>query len=327
MTTLKDIAKEAGVNVSTVSRALKGDTEIAKDTRERISDIAFRMGYRDRKKKDKTHIIGIIIPDMTSGFFANILVEMDRRLSEIGYTPIYCPFFFDDDSCKKAMEICLKHRVEGIFLICAPPKMSRYVEQYVNYNRIPIVSLIPIHGGYHFMDSVRIDYAPALSEAIWLMKQKGHQKIGIMTDAMNYDFRRAEFEEAFRANGISEKEVPVYLHEERFEKGGYLAMKKALADPMRPTAFLVGYDHFAFGAYRAINEAGLSIPKDVAMCSFDDVSTSAYLTPSLTSIASPIQELVELGMNYMVKMLDDENKEKAIYRTTLNCQLNVRESI
>ncbi len=327
MTTLKDIAREAGVNVSTVSRALKGDTEIAEATRQRINDIAFRLGYHPKKKEDKTYTVGIIIPDMISDFFTNILVEFDCELSKIGYTPLYTPFFFDDDSCKKALDICRMRCVEGIFIVCAPLKMSDYIKKYVAYNHLPIIALMPAPNYFSFMDSVRIDIVPALEEAIWILKQKGHKKIGVMTDEMNYGFRRGEFKEAFCANEIDEKEIPVYLNKERFERGGYLAMKGALKEKDHPTAFLMGYDQYAIGAYRAICEAGLAIPEDIAICSIDNISMASYLTPSLSSIAFPVKEAVELSVNYMVKALDDEQKEKAIHRTTLNSKLMIRESM
>lgn len=328
MVTLKDIAREANVTVSTVSRALKGDSEIALATRNRIMEIAFRLGYRHRREgQGRMHIMGVIIPDMNSGFFTDILVALDQQLSETEYAPLYVPYYFDDDSCKKAFEFCKRRNVEGIFAVSMTSQMAFYVRQFTEVNAIPVVAILPQAGDfYNFLDEVRVDLTGAIQEAIALFVKNGHKKIGLMTDVMNYKIRGLEYETAFRNNGLMEGDYSVFLEEARFEEGGYRCMMKALKSSKCPTAFIIGYDQFAIGACRAVREMGLRIPEDIAICGIDNLGMDAYINPALASIATPTKEMVRVAINYMKKALQGD-EERPVYRTALNGKLYVRETM
>lgn len=328
MITQKDIAKEAKVTVPTVSRALSGDKEIAQATREQITEIAFRLGYKPRRGvSENARIMGVIIPDMSSGFFTDILADIDQVLSELGYIPLYAPYDFDDDSYMRAFELCKKWNTVGILAISLIDRMAGFVRRFTTVNAIPVVMLMhQVGNAYDFLDGVSVDLTGALTEAISLWKKNGHKKIGLMTDTINYKARGQEFAAAFRDNGFEEGMYPVFLSEERFEEGGYLCMKKMLKRGRYPSALIVGYDHFAIGACKAVREAGIRIPEDIALCGIDNLSMDAYINPALSSIATPVREMIRTAMDYMKKLLHDDGS-KPIYKTTLYGKLFVRESM
>lgn len=327
MATLQDIANKSGFNISTVSRALKGDKEIAAETRAKITEIAKEMGYKPRRSASasRQNVIGVVIPDMHSEFFTNMLAVIDRELCAIGCIPFYAIFNYDDRTLIHALDLCKTNQVEGVIAIGLNAATETFLSQYVAVNTFPVVAVAPI-GEYAFLNCVKLDIRPSLTRAISTFLKKGKHKLALATDYMNYSFRKEDFDFAFLSNGLKEGDYQVVLTEERFEEGGYKSMKQMLLSRTRPDAILSGYDRFAIGQMRAIKEAGVRIPEDIAICAIDNISMSEYLHPSLSSVASPIDEMLAIAVKYLLDAIK-RGDNMPIYNTVLKSRLILRESV
>jgi LacI family transcriptional regulator len=330
MATLNDIARRAGVNISTVSRALNGSPEVSEETRRAILAIAEELGYRPNLAAQtlagkSSRLVGVLLSDIRSGYFSSMMMNLGEFLSRLDYTPLLAMTEFDLGKEIDALEQFCNRQVAGIFV--ALP-LNKKIREHLDVVRarfgIPIV-LLETQQHWDEYDDVMIDDCHGMGLALDHLMAKGHRKIGFLTDQTNYPIRFPMFQEACAQRGIEVRKDFVCLSPNRFELGGFEAMNSLLAAAERPTAVLTGYDSIAIGAMRALYRAKLRIPDDMAVIGNDDIPEASYLFQPLTTIAPPVRELTSMGTHLLVEKIADPHNV-AVHHVDLKPALVIRET-
>lgn len=323
--TIKDVAKEAGVSYSTVSRALNGIGVGGSDKRQRILKIAEEMGYMPNQaainlKKSRSYNIGLyfstiskmsspfVLHDVLTGVYSitgskyNVVVKgMDMH--EAGTLN---PSFFDGI-------IVLSQRTEDI----------HFMEE-VHEKRIPMV--IICRAVDFDAPNVTTDEAEAMSKAMDFLLENGHRDICVIEGNPNYDSTK-ERHRGWRASmlrhGLNPERIPVYRGNYRYTSG-YKAANLILENH-HPTAILCFNDEMAFGARNAIYEHGMTVPEDVSLVGFDNWDMSGYANMQLTTVERSMSEIAKEGTRVLLRRLDENIVDNR--RIYLENRLVIRETV
>ena len=330
MVTLKNIADKAHVTVSTVSKALNGNLTISEEKRKEILEIADELGYiptaRNRIFK-KTNLMGILVPELQSPFFVQLITELESILITNGYMPLL--YVSDGDIAReeKGYQLFIEKNADGIFyIIPSSPNAERMTSDAAKIHQIYTVMIYTISGVN--CSSVIIDETIVIKQLLKLLLEKGHSKIGFVSDMPIGNFRYKNFLDTLRLLGGSVSTAEKYsaFSEHRFAQGGYEAMEKLYASGCVPDALISGSDIFTIGAMRFAAEHKIRIPEDLALASFDNITIAPYLSPSLTTIAHPFQEIAEAGYRLLMDIKKQRNSSH-IHTVTLQPELIIRESV
>ncbi|MHC0036957.1 LacI family DNA-binding transcriptional regulator [Pseudoneobacillus sp. C159] len=326
MATIKDIAELANVSMTTVSRVLNHDEtlNVTPETRQRIFEAAEELEYVfTAKKKLKTKMrIGLyysysLEEELVDTYYLSIRVALEKKLKENGIEALK----LTRDEPKKTLE-----KINGI--ICLGSFKKDDIELIKGYNK-PCV-FIDSNPDDSYFDSVVIDFTSATKKALNYLIDLGHQKIGfiggIETDLHGNrlkDLRQEVFEECLQEKGI--------FHEEFVKiggynpKDGYVLLKEMLSSSEnRPTAIFVGNDSIAIGCYKAAHELGMTIPDELSIVGFNDVSSAQYMVPPLTTIKLYTEIMGETAVDLLLEKID--TKRKVCKKVTISTNLIERES-
>lgn len=305
--TITDVADEAGVSVSTVSRHLRGDRVRAA---ERIDRAISRLRYRPSPaaqslKSGKTGAIALVVPDVTNPFFAAVVRGAESITAQGGHTIFLANTDESDDREAEVIEDLLS-RVDGVLL--APASENNPNPQRLADAGVPTVLIdreVPSTGCF---DTVLIDNCGGARSAVEHLLSKGHERIATIAGSVESTPGRLRLE-GFRATmagrGI---EPPMnFVQLGRFkEHGGYQAMTRLLALTDPPTAVFVANNLMTIGALRALKDIGVRIPDDLSIIGFDDHPFSEILDPPLTVIDRPMEQQGVLAMRMLLSRMNDD---------------------
>lgn len=325
---MRDIARKAGVSVMTVSRALNNKSDISSETKNLILKIARNMNYTpDGLAKGlttrKTNTVGVIIPTMDN-FYAEVVDGIGYELRERGYSLILCNSHGDADEEIKLIRLLREKRVDGM-IINPLQKDNRYVDElkssqisFVFFNRYTEA----LKCDYVVNDNVYGAYL-----AVDHLIQKGHRRIIYLCAkpaASSGKERIAGCKKAITDNGLHSDSLKVVMCQPTIESC-YKIVKEIISEQEEFSAIFVWDDHHACGAYKAIFEAGMHIPNDIALVGYDDIEISKYLFPPLTTIR---QANYSIGENSARVLLDrlNSNDSVSVRKIVIRPELMVRES-
>jgi LacI family transcriptional regulator len=296
--TQADVAQLAGVSQTTVSLVLNNVLiGIPAETRQRILNVAHELEYvPDRAARtlrtNKSYTIASIIPNITNPFYPAFERGIQDEVDEQGYDLIIYNTDGDAEKESQCLHSVLQRRVDGIVVVLFG-QSARSLLPLMERN-IAVVRLEPHYKapGEYPLDNVYIDNVAAAQEAVSYLIGRGHRRIGVLAREKGPgDARLLGYQRALVAHRIPHDES-LMQRGDFTEEGGYNGMKRLLALLSRPTAIFAANDMMALGAMLAIQEAGLSVPQDVAVVGFDDIPTARLVNPPLTTVT---QFQVELG--------------------------------
>lgn len=313
MITLSELAQIAGVTPATVSRALNGSAEISESRKLQIRKLAEEYNYTPNLsaralvgKSIKT--VGIMLPEINSTFYSRIANCFESELKQHDYSMIVAITEFDTENEKKYLKILASHKVDGIiFVDCTSPVIKPQVDQIAENLKIPIIFYSSGHPpkGY---DKFIVSENTIVKNAVRALHERGCTRIGFLSDKLSGLLRYPAFKQALKVYGLPFDQSIVRVGPERFEKGGYLRMKEILASKSRIDGIFIAYDEMAFGAFKAIKEAGLQVPADLKLVSSDNLSIDDYLSVPLASFNIPHEEMAHAA----ICRLFDRIKNKGI---------------
>lgn len=325
MTNIKDVAKKAGVSTTTVSHVINETRFVSDELRQRVMDAMQSMDYHPnilarslRSGKSKT--IGLIVPDISNLFFAEIARKVEDRGLEYGYSVILCNT--DDDHAKEAgyIDVLITKKVDGIIFISAGYE-GENLYKLLN-NKIPIV-IADRSLGDVVTDVVLVDNWMGGYTATKYLLELGHRKIACISgpSSLTPSAQRVEgFHQALKDAAIEINYCLVIPGDFR-SVGGEKAMNSLLECDKKPTAVFACNDMMALGAMRAINNRGLRVPEDISLVGFDDIPISQCVYPAITTVAQPIEELGSIVVKYLIERIEYKNSrrkgEEPDYRTTV----------
>lgn len=329
MPTINDVAKKAGVSITTVSYVISGKRFVSDSLKNQVIQAMKDIGYKPNNlarslRLGKTDTIGLVIPDSSNLFFAEIAKYIEDIGFKNGYTVFLCN---SDDMIEKQREyidVLIAKQVDGIVFI----SVSNDQKTILSLIDADIPFIIVDREDEHVRsDIVLVDNQMGGYLATSHLISLGHTKIGTITGPSPVNpssYRHQGYIKALNDHNIDLKKEYVVSGDFRF-MSGFNAMKKLLGLKDPPSAVFIQNDMMVLGAYRAIDEFGLSVPKDISIIGFDDSPIAEILTPSLSTIAQPITKITETTMNILFKRIrgDDDGFPA---RIILKPELIIRDS-
>ena len=299
MATQRDIAEKLGVSVSLVSRALSGKAEaigVSSETIERVRQTAKRMGYVPNAqarilKGAPGMTLGVLVFDFEDPFFGAAIGALQARAGESGYSLVLAGFRRRQVE-QRDLEPLLKHQIDGLVIV-GSGELGRCTEPF-RERRIPMVRIGtgPLPAG---VAEVGVDEEAGMRMIVQHLVRLGHRRIGFVGGAQPHHRQRyLAFQSAVREQGLG-REVPgPDTANGHVSEAGYTATRRWLdRDLPLPTALAASSDLIALGVLRALNEAGIRVPADVSVAGFDDLPLAAMVSPPLTTVRQPFDQLAE----------------------------------
>jgi LacI family transcriptional regulator len=330
-TTIKDVAKLAGVHPSTVSRVINNDSRISEKTKNKVIYVVNKLGYTPNAiarglKTKRTNTIGMLIPDMTNPFFAYLARGVEDAASENGFNIILCN---SDEKLEKErtyLKILKEKRVDGLILSSVHIKdKSIFRLEKIKY---PYILVSRDIAGLDKNCIIVNDIAGGTMATEHLIKL-GHRRIAHITGPLKVKsaINRLEgYRIALKKNHIEYKEELVEEGDFRIA-GGYKAMKKLLKLSELPTAIFAANDLVAMGAMQAIQQKKYHIPEDFCIIGFDDIKLASFVYPTLSTIRQPMLEMGALAVKILLRIIrgGEFNQKKVVLKPKLIIRESCRE--
>jgi len=309
--TIKTIARAAGVDHSTVSRALNGDPRVHPTTAQRIRALAAQLGYTPSRigrglKTKRTFTLGLVVDYLTNPFLTEVIQGVEDRTQPAGYSLFVAVTRGDPEREAAIVRQFREQRVDGI-LVC-PSHVGAEYRTLIAERSVPIV-LINNEGPGEFAYSVSNDDRGGMFACAEYLIGLGHRRIGYLGVAGGGSanaVRCAGYLAAIAAGGVTVRSVGIQLARLGLAWASAEAVRPWLEQPPaeRPTAICCFDDLLAIGALRAFREAGLRVPEEMAVVGFDDIEMAAYTNPPLTTFAQPKYELGQRAADLMLQLVD-----------------------
>lgn len=313
-TTLKDVAEKLNISVSTVSRVVNNKSYVNPKTREKVLKALEELNYSPNQvarslKNKSTNTVGIVIPDISEDFFSYVIKGIDHVLVENGYSIILCDTGEKAEREELYLNLLIEKQVDG--LILATVSKNHTLIQNIMNRGTPVIfidNLPKLKSGY---DSVIIDNAKASYMAVEHLIELGHRNIGIIAgkqdETTGYE-RLAGYKKALQENNFNIDENLIAIGDFK-EKSGYDNMKMLLEKNSSMSAVYVTSSKMTYGAIKAIKEKGLRIPEDIALIGFDVHDPSGLITPSITTILQPEENIGKSAAELILKKLKEKEQE------------------
>jgi len=303
--TIRDVARRAGVAVSTASLALNGKPNVSPEVARRVRRAALELGYKPNAvarslKTRRTQLISLVVADVTNPFFSAMARGAEEALSRRGYSLIICNT--DEDAAKEAqlLDVCLHKKVDGVLLV--PTGEQHAAIRALAEESRPLVLLDRL-APWMDADAVLSDNIGGAYAATQHLIETGHRRIGLIAGHVLVSAIRervAGHVRALRDHGIRRnKELTVWAG--HTSRGGYEACLELLKLEPPPTAIFSANNLMVRGAMIAVRELGLTWPDDVSLIGFDDFEEAELVTPPVTAVA---QQPFQMGLRAGELLLD-----------------------
>jgi LacI family transcriptional regulator len=327
--TIRQVADLAGVSTATVSRVINGRTEVSDRAREAVLRVVREHGYSTNRtarglSAGRTGLVGVTTPVVHHSYFAVILDGAGEALYEQDMRIVLCPTLHEHEREVTLLDRLMHGTTDGALLML-PSESSTELKALTErgYPFVVIDPMEPLDEGIASVAAANASGAKAATEHLLAL---GHVHIGAIIGPPSWLASRERvngFHAALAGAGIAPDrslEIP-----SDFEiGGGYAAAAKLLDRPDRPTAIFGFNDNIAIGVIRAARERGIRIPEDISLVGFDDAEEAMLVTPTLTTVRQPLQEMGRMGVSLLSRLLEGQAVEAL--RVELATKLVVRES-
>lgn len=326
--TIQRVADRAGVSIATVSRAFADPHAVSDELRLRVHEAARQLNYRVSRaaralRVGTTQTVGVVIPDIQNPFFTGVVRGIDLVLQASGYTLLLSNA--DEDAAReyKALDTLQAEGVAGLIFVPIHDSRTSYAQLLAPPVKTVAVDRMPrnLHA-----DLVTVDNVEGTRTGIAHLLALGHRDVALLGGPSRHSTaieRDQGYRKALKAAGVPVRQDLVYRGDFR-EGGGYDGMKTLLALPRRPTAVFVANNLMTLGALRALHEAGVRIPDDMALVGFDDMPWATSLNPPLTAIRQPSEEIGSTAAELLLDRI--ARPERAVRHVILQTELVVRTS-
>lgn len=323
--TIQDVAKTAGVSVSTVSRVLNGKVDVARETHDRILSIIDDLGFATNlaarsMRSQKKDLIGLIMPDIAYPFAIEVMKGVNQAIAEsefdlLVYTTGDVRKSGRASSEKKYVSLLTNSISDGVIIV-APVAIDFNVDA-------PIVSIDPVMSNPNYPSVHATNYQGAL-DAMQYLLELGHRRIGFITgrpELESTNRRLMGYKQALKQAGIPIEEALIAPGDYTTASGVKCA-RELLALENRPTAIFASNDQMSMGVFQVAQELGLRIPEDFSLIGFDNIAESKYL--GLTTVDQFIFEMGYVATQMLIKIINGIPLEDQTYK--MQTRLVVRNS-
>jgi LacI family transcriptional regulator len=304
MTTIKDVAREAGVSVATVSRVFNDSELVSEDTRRTVREVAGRLKYWPNGSArslitSRTQALGVLLPDLYGDFFSELLRGIDLEARREGFHLLVSSSHADSGALIDAL-MSMRGRIDG--LVVMAPDVDATAAIRTAAENFPVIVVDPGRGMTD-CDTITIANFDGARAMVRHLLALGHRRIATVTGPLrNADAqqRLAGYRAALTEAGIA-LDPELEIEGDFTEPSGFEAVAALLALDPRPTAAFFANDYMAIGALAALAQAGVRIPADLAIGGFDDIAMAHYINPALTTVHV---DLISLGAGAVRRLLE-----------------------
>ncbi len=324
--TIKDIARLAGVSVSTVSRVLNNHPDVSETAKEKVLAVVSEYNYIPNTSarelgKTTSDNIGVVVRGMSNPFYTNIIVEIGDRIEKAGYTMVMQQIGTSDDEIMTAAIMERDKKLQGIIFLGG---RLNYTKEQVSSINVPFVCCT-FNNQYGTLDksdysSVCIDDNQAAYDAVEYLFKEGHKRIAVLLsgpdDGSVSQVRFAGYERALNDFGVElDKNLIIPINSYNIVDA-YQGMKEWLKKEYDFSAVFAISDNMAMGAMKALREAGKTIPEDVAVIAIDGIEASEYMNPVLSTLCQPMKEMGSEAVKLVVDIIKGKKDHKHIVLST-----------
>lgn len=295
--TMKDVARHAGVSVSTVSYVLNNSGPVASERRARVLDAVHVLNYTPNEsarnlKRRSSSAIGLVVPDLINPFFAMVAEGVERAAAERDVLVVLCAPQATGRPEDHNARLLQSQRLDGVVYLSGTGTDPVMILDLAQSGPVVLVDeQIPGSG----LPAVVTASRRGARELGRYVLEQGHQKVAVISGPSTLwtaNQRLAGYREAFASAGLDPDEVPVGAGDYR-QRSGFEVARQLLTGPLEttPTALICANDLMAFGAIEYCRAAGIRVPEDVSVVGFDDVPVAALISPALTTVSQPAREL------------------------------------
>lgn len=310
--TIYTVAREARVSMATVSRVVNGNPNVKPETRDRVLAVIKKLNYRTNAvarglASKKTTTIGVITPDVTNPYFAELTLGIDDVAKMYKYNMILTNSGTNPNEILKAVRDLMAKQVDG--LIFMGNSVDDELESELESSTIPVVVAATVLSGDK-LPTVHIDYQKAAKEAIQMLLKHGDKKVGMLVRSMSYpinaEYRLNGYKEALA--GAKQKFDDKAIFEARDYDSAY-----ALATKVQKAGIdgvYVGDDELAAGLLNGMTDAGIKVPDDFELITANDSQYTTLTRPEMTSTAQTLYDIGAVAMRLLTKLMDGEQLEE-----------------
>lgn len=328
-TSLKDLARELGVSIATVSRALRNSPEIGKDMQEKVKALAVKLNYRPNPfarslRREAPKMIGVIVPNLVTHYYAAVLDGIEDEARKTGYSIISANSHEDCMTEAHITDNFINLHVEGI-IAC----LAQNTTDYKHFDEVADMGIPLVFFGRTCMtdrfSSVTANGDEAAQQATQHLIDTGSRRIAFIGGPNHLDMvkrRKHGYLEALRENSIPIERELVFCNKIDYDVA-LSACTEMLTRKNRPDAILAFNDIITFAAFNAIKKQNLRIPDDVALIGFTDDAHAEYVTPRMSAIADQSHLLGETACRLLLKNIEGD---KTVYKEIVPQKLIIRET-
>ncbi|MDM1012754.1 MAG: LacI family DNA-binding transcriptional regulator [Clostridium perfringens] len=319
---IRDIARLAGVGVSTVSRVINEHPDVKYETREKILKIIKESNYIPNNsarilKKNNTNNIGVLVKGVFNPFFAEMINIIGNRINEAGYTMILQQNdYATEDDVDNLIAFVKEKRLQGI--ICLGGNFLNINDESFQFLDIPVVltsvNTLSKESKSKF-SSIGIDNVLAAKASIQYLIDKGHRNIGILLGEKNdvgiSGLRLEGYKKALEENNIPYSEENVFIGDYDYS-GAYRVTKEIINNRKDITAIFSISDIMAVGAAKSVIDQGLQVGEDISIMGFDGMDISKYYNPGITTVKQPKKNMANNSIDLLLALLAKKEEHKHI---------------
>ncbi len=313
--TIKDVAKLAGVSISTVSRVINDSKPVTDEVKQRVIDVIKETGYvpnplaRSLVTK-KSKLIGVIVPEVSDSFVNEILNGIEAIAKMYDYDILLCNTYSEKEKELENMKMLKTKQAEGVVMVSW--MMDQDHLNFMKESGIPAVYISKTARDYDVY-SVSTSNENATYDMTKYLIEKNHKDIAlIMTskeDTILEIERKNGYESALKDNNLPVKNEFIKYGTTDYE-GGYNSMKELIDENLIPTAVFVTGDEAAVGAINAIFDAGYHVPDDISVAGFNDTKLAKIYRPKLTTVYQPLFDMGAVSIRALIKLINGEVLEQ-----------------
>lgn len=325
MATIKDVARLAGVSVSTVSKYINGGhvrDSIAESIRSAISALDYRVNpFARNLKSQRSRSIGILLPNMTAPFYGSVVTALDKALREYGYHTLISCYGANHGLERDNLQFLMTNGIDGLVYVPEDVSAEEYYELTDSFS-IPMVQIDRMIKGVA-TDAVLVNNTDAECQAVTRLIEKGHRRIAAITgpkSVFTAKERQVGYLRALSEQGILYDDA-LFISGENDFATGYRGVDTLMQLPEPPTAVVTTNYNITIGLVTAARERGIRIPEELDVFGFDCVDICNMMRPPLPVIYQPEQEIGQTAAQYLMERLEGYSGEPRI--TRLKCRLSV----
>lgn len=313
--TIKDVAKQANVSISTVSRVINDSKPVSDDIKIRVMKVIEELGYKPNPVArslvtKKSRLIGVIIPDISDPYIAELLNAIEEVAKTYDYDIILCNSYGSLESEEHYLNLLRTKQVEGMIFLTY--KLRTVHKEFFESSKMPVV-MVNRDASELNLSSVSVNHFDAIYEVTTKLINNGHIDVMMIRNGKTSDVfgpsHLEGFKKAHETHQMSVKENRVFEGAFSVEKA-YDICKQVIENKDMPSAIIATTDSMAIGAINCLVDHGYNVPEDVSVVGFYDTKIARLYRPQLSTIHQPIYDIGAVAIRLLIKQINGDEKER-----------------